>query len=77
MDFVSQLYTRDYIDNLNTDLFKTMKKGEDVRNGKNARKGEVLLSESRARRYHRGAQGETIWQNKMQIRSFGSTFRNG
>lgn len=58
MDFVSQLYTMDHIDNFNTNLFKTMKKLDDVRKGKNDRKREILLSESRERRYHRGAQGE-------------------
>lgn len=47
----------DYKDNLNTDSFKTMKKVGGCEEGKNDRKGEVLLSESRVRRHHRGAQG--------------------
>lgn len=46
-----------YTDHFNTDLSETMKKLEDVRKGKNDRKGEVLLSEGRVGRYHRGAQG--------------------
>lgn len=42
-----------------------------------ARKGEVLLSESRERRYHRGAQGGNDLQNTVQFHSFGSTYING
>lgn len=57
MVFISQLYTTGYIDLFYTDLFITIKKLEDVRKGKNVRKGKVLLSEGRAGRYHRGAQG--------------------
>lgn len=55
--FVSQLYTKGYTDHFNTDLSEAMKKLEDVRKGKSDRKGEVLLSEGRVGRYHRGAQG--------------------
>lgn len=77
VDFVPQLYTMDCTDNFNTDLFKAIKKLEEVRKGKTARKGEVLLSESRERRYHRGAQGGNDLQNTVQFHSFGSTYING
>lgn len=46
-----------YTDHFNTDLSEAMKKLEDGRKGKNDRKDEVLLSEGRVGRYHRGAQG--------------------
>lgn len=59
----------DYTDNFNTDLLKAMKKLEEVRKGKNDRKGEVLLSESRERRYHRGHKGEMICRIRCSSRA--------